>query len=108
MKELVGLKAATDSFSSETRNWQMKIELIAKLEDDEKGVEILMKQLREDVEGTERAKEFQKLLRNKEDSAELHDVGLDDIFRPSLIGRTEKVLVRRTKVLGISELGISG
>lgn len=58
------------------------------------GVKMLMKQLREDIEGTKRAKEFQKLPQMKADDAELHGLGMDDILRPSLIGRLEKLLVR--------------
>ena len=57
------------------------------------GAKMLMNQPREDIEGTKRAKEFQKLPQMKADDAELHGVGMDDIFRPSLIGRLEKLSV---------------
>ena len=40
MESLIRLKAVTDSFSSEMRNWHMKVGLVAKLDNDEEGVEI--------------------------------------------------------------------
>jgi hypothetical protein len=69
---------------------------------------MLMKQLREDIEGTKRAKEFQKLLQMKADDAELPGVGMDDILRPSLIGVLEKLTVRTKgwRAAGMENLGL--